>query len=249
MSIKIGILGCGTIAYRHAQAIHEQKGAELFAAYDIREDRCENLSRKFNCKKAISPDELFGMDEIDIINVCTPNGCHFENTIKALKRKKHVLVEKPMALKKEHCEEMINVALKNNRHLFVVKQNRFNPPVQALKNLVDEEKLGDIYYVVVNCFWNRNKEYYTNSDWKGDKMMDGGTLFTQFSHFVDILYYLFGDIESIRGAVINAGHGELIDFEDTGSFSFKFKSHNAIGSLNYTTSSYVQNMEGSLTVF
>ncbi len=248
MGIKLGIVGCGSIAGRHAQAIHEHPGGELVAAFDIKPERGQAFGKKFNCAIASSYEELLAMD-IDIINVCTPNGCHFENTAQALKKKKNVLVEKPMALKREHCEEMINIALKNNRQLFVVKQNRFNPPVQAMKKLLDEEKLGNIYYVLINCFWNRNKEYYINSDWKGDKQLDGGTLFTQFSHFVDILYYLFGDIKDMNGIITNASHQDLIDFEDTGSFNFRFKSGAAIGNLNYTTSSYLQNMEGSLTVF
>lgn len=248
MGIKLGIVGCGSIAGRHAQAIQENGRAKLEAVFDIKPERGQAFGEKFNCAIASSYEELLAMD-IDIINVCTPNGCHFENTVQALKKKKNVLVEKPMALKKEHCEEMINVALKNNKQLFVVKQNRFNPPVQAVRKLMEEGRLGDVYYVLVNCFWNRNKEYYLNSDWKGDKQLDGGTLFTQFSHFVDILYYLFGDIKDVSGIITNASHQDLIDFEDTGSFNFKFKSGAAIGNLNYTTSSYLQNMEGSLTVF
>ena len=134
------------------------------------------------------------------------------------------------------------------KEIFIVKQNRFNPPVQALKSLTNEKKLGEIYYVVINCFWNRNEQYYLDSDWRGTKELDGGTLFTQFSHFIDIFYYLFGNIDDIQGNLKNSNHDELIEFEDTGCFNFRFTT-GALGSLNYTTSAYHQNMEGSITVF
>jgi predicted dehydrogenase len=161
---------------------------------------------------------------------------------------KHALVEKPMALKKSDCEEMIDKSFKVDKKLFVVKQNRFNPPVAALHDLIEADKLGEIFQVVVNCYWNRNEDYYHNSDWKGTKDLDGGTLYTQFSHFIDIVYYLFGDIEVESGIVSNFHLKDIIEFEDTGNFTFNFKT-GALGSLNYTTSSYGQNMEGSITVF
>lgn len=185
--------------------------------------------------------------EIDVVSVCSPNGLHAEHTIAALRAGHHVLCEKPMALSVHDCGEMIKEAEKANKRLFIVKQNRFNPPVAAVKQIIDEGKLGKIYSVQLSCFWNRNNEYYENS-WKGTKALDGGTLFTQFSHFVDLLYWMIGDVKDVNAFIGNYNHNGIIEFEDSGSISLRF--HNgAIGTINYSVNSYDQNMEGSLTIF
>jgi UDP-N-acetyl-2-amino-2-deoxyglucuronate dehydrogenase len=222
--------------------------AELKSAYDILPARTNAFCNEFGITVSKTLEDLLHNHEIDIVNICTPNGTHYALSIAALNCGKHVLVEKPMALCRKDCEEMIRAAEANNRELFVVKQNRFNPPVQELRKLIEGKKLGKIYMVSVNCFWNRNEEYYRNSDWKGKKDLDGGALFTQFSHFIDIFYYLFGEIREINGMVANEGHKGLIEFEDTGCFTFRFN-NGALGSLSFTTTSYKQNMEGSITVF
>jgi predicted dehydrogenase len=120
--------------------------------------------------------------------------------------------------------------------------------VRAVKRILEEKRLGQPYAVVVNCFWNRNARYYEGSDWKGKRALDGGTLFTQFSHFVDILYYLLGDVEDVRGVVANVAHAGQIEFEDSGFFQFRLKS-GVIGTFNYTTAAFEKNMEGSITIF
>jgi predicted dehydrogenase len=247
MKIKFGIIGCGNIGKRHAKHIFEHEEGVLVGVYDIVLERSKVISDQYNCFCFSSFEDLLNSD-VDIINICTPNGLHSEHSIQSLNSAKHVLVEKPMALKSVDCENMVHAALKMNKQLFVVKQNRYNPPVVALKKLIKDNKLGKVYFVAINCFWNRNEDYYKSSDWKGTKTLDGGTLFTQFSHFVDILYYLFGDITDIQGKTINANHKKLIDFEDTGAFTFKF-TNEGLGSFNYTTSSFNKNMEGSILVF
>ena len=132
--------------------------------------------------------------------------------------------------------------------LFIVKQNRFNPPVVAVKNIIDEGKLGKIYSAQLNCFWNRNEAYYKESDWKGTLKLDGGTLFTQFSHFIDLLYWLVGDVKSVKAKLGNYGHQGIIEFEDTGAVSLEFY-NGAVGTINYSVNSYGKNMEGSITIF
>jgi len=248
MKIGFGILGCGYIGRRHAKHISEHPEGTVVAGFDIKEDRMLEFCNDFHAKKCSSLDELLSNPEVDLISVCTPNGLHYQGAISALKAGKHVLVEKPMALSKTQCEEMIKESEKNKKELYVVKQNRFNPPIVKLKEIVESGKLGQVYMVQVNCFWNRNEKYYLSSDWKGTKELDGGTLFTQFSHFVDILYYLFGNLENISGIAKNVNHGKLIEFEDTGTFNFYMK-NGALGSLIYTSSCYMQNMEGSITVW
>ena len=128
-----------------------------------------------------------------------------------------------------------------------MKQNRFNPPVVAVKKLLDEKKLGKIYSVQLNCFWNRDSKYYENS-WKGTMSMDGGTLFTQFSHFIDLLYWMFGDIKQVKAFKKNFAHKNDIEFEDTGVVILEFEK-GIIGTIHYTVNSYQKNMEGSLTIF
>jgi predicted dehydrogenase len=152
-----------------------------------------------------------------------------------------------MAINVHDCGEMIKAAEKNNKRLFAIKQNRFNPPVSAVKEAIENGKFGKIFSVQLTCFWNRNEDYYNNS-WKGTKDMDGGTLYTQFSHFIDLLYWLIGDIIDTKAYFGNYAHKNIIEFEDTGVVIVKF--HNgAIGTINYTVNSYKKNMEGSLTIF
>jgi len=142
---------------------------------------------------------------------------------------------------------MIKAAENNNKKLFIVKQNRFNPPVVAVKELLNQNLLGKIYSVQLNCYWNRNADYYNNS-WKGTKEMDGGTLFTQFSHFIDLLYWFFGDVKNTNALLTNAAHNGIIEFEDSGIVNLEFM-NGIIGGIHYTVNSYQQNMEGSLTIF
>jgi predicted dehydrogenase len=142
---------------------------------------------------------------------------------------------------------MIKTAEQVNKRLFAIKQNRFNPPVAAVKQIIDEGRLGKIFDVQLSCFWNRNEDYYKNS-WKGTKDLDGGTLFTQFSHFIDLLYWMIGDISEVKAYIGNFTHEGIIEFEDSGVVILKFQ-NGAIGTVNYTVNSYAKNMEGSLTLF
>ncbi len=250
MKINFAIIGCGRIGQRHAEHIHNHPESALTAVYDIVAEASSTLSLAHpNCKTYDTLEALLQAENIHIVNICTPNGTHAEISIAALQAGKNVLVEKPMTISRQAGEAMIKQALNVNRQLFVVKQNRFNPPVVAVKNLMEQHQLGKIYAVNINCFWNRNEAYYKNSNWKGTKKLDGGTLFTQYSHFIDIAYYLFGDIEVLSGVTQNCNHQGLIEFEDTGHFLLHFKDVGARGSMSYTTSCYQQNMEGSITIF
>ena len=245
--MKFAIIGCGRIAKRHAE--HISKRGELVAVCDIKEDRAKELANSFDARYYTKIEDLLQEEkDVDLVSICTPNGLHAQHTIKALNAGYNVLCEKPMALSVQDCGAMINTSLKTNKQLFIVKQNRFNPPVQAVKKLLDEEKLGKILSVQLNCFWNRNPDYYNSSDWKGTKDLDGGTLYTQFSHFIDLLYYLIGDIKETKGFSGNYDHKDTIEFEDTGAVAIKFF-NGAIGTINYTVNSYKKNMEGSITIF
>jgi len=245
--LNFAIIGCGRIAERHAK--HIQGMANLVSVCDINKDKADMLARKYNCNSLYRIDDLLCQkNNIDVVSICTPNGLHAEHTVKSLKAGCHVLCEKPMAIRVKDCGNMIIEAEKSNKKLFIVKQNRFNPPVVALKKIMDENRLGEITNFQINCFWNRNEEYYRDSNWKGKKDMDGGTLFTQFSHFIDLLYWIVGDVKNVYPILRNQQHQGMMEFEDSGAVAIELET-GAIGTLNYNVNSYKKNMEGSITLF
>jgi predicted dehydrogenase len=240
--IKFGVVGFGNIGKRHVQHILNNEQAHLVAICDekIIEEKIEGV-RYFTSLEAMLQDE-----NIDVVNVCTPNYLHHPHTMLSLQYKKHVVCEKPMAISVSQCNEMIEAAIENEKTIFVVKQNRFNEPVQQVKKLMNENVLGNIYFINVNCFWNRNEYYYNESNWRGKKELDGGCLFTQFSHFIDILYYLFGEIKNVQGLIKNLNHA-YTEVEDSGSFVME-TINGAIVNFNFSTCSFEKNMEGAITI-
>lgn len=245
--LNFALIGCGRIGARHAT--HISKYGILKAVCDIDEEKANLIAEGNGATVYYDLDILLEQEpDIDVVSICTPNGLHAEHSIKSLKRGFHVLCEKPMCINVHDCGRMIHEAERANRRLFIVKQNRFNPPVQVVKELIDNRKLGQIYSVQLNCFWNRNEKYYSESKWKGTKSLDGGTLFTQFSHFIDLLYFMIGDIKDAVSFTSNFHHQNQIEFEDTGVVAIKFY-NGVIGTINYTVNSFQKNMEGSLTIF
>lgn len=245
--IRFAIVGCGRIAQRHAEHINTY--GQLVAVCDIVPERAYEIAKEFKARSYQSIEDMLLKEKgsVDVVSVCSPNGVHAKHSILALEAGYHVLCEKPMANNVYDCGEMIKAAESANKRLFCIKQNRFNPPVAEVKNLITKGLLGQIYSVQLSCFWNRNFDYYKNS-WKGTKDMDGGTLYTQFSHFVDLLYWMIGDVKEVKAFGRNYAHQGVIDFEDTGAVILEFY-NGAIGTINYTVNSYGGNMEGSLTIF
>jgi UDP-N-acetyl-2-amino-2-deoxyglucuronate dehydrogenase len=244
--IRFALIGCGRIGQRHAQ--HISNNGILSAVCDIDLKKAQALGQEYSADAFASIDDFFQQKkQIDVVAICTPNGLHAQHSLRAFAAGCHVLCEKPMALSVQDCGEMIKAAEKANKRLFIVKQNRFNPPVVAVKQIIDEGRLGRIFSIQLSCFWNRNNDYYNNS-WKGTKDLDGGTLYTQFSHFIDLLYWMIGDVKTVQGYAGNFGHKEIIDFEDNGVVALEFY-NGVIGTINYTVNSFKKNMEGSLTIF
>lgn len=243
--VKFSLIGCGRIANRHAK--HISTFGELDAVCDVDKEKADKLASEYGAKAFYNHKDMLKETAADVVSICSPNGLHASHSIDSLNAGFHVLCEKPMAINVNDCGEMIKTAEKNNKRLFAIKQNRFNPPVAEVKRLIDEGVLGKIYSVQLSCFWNRNFDYYANS-WKGTKDLDGGTLYTQFSHFIDLLYWMIGDVKEVKSIGRNYAHEGVIEFEDTGAVIMNF--HNgAIGTINYTVNSYGGNMEGSLTIF
>jgi UDP-N-acetyl-2-amino-2-deoxyglucuronate dehydrogenase len=246
-NLQFAIIGCGRIAERHAENI--SRFGQLSAVCDLKPERTEFFRQKYNCAAYASLDELLKKEkDIDLLAVCSPNGLHAAHSIRALQENINVLCEKPMAISVQECKEMIEAAKNANKHLFIVKQNRFNPPVAELKKVIDEGRLGKIFNVQLTCFWNRNDKYYQSSDWKGKKDLDGGTLYTQFSHFIDLLYWIIGDVKQMHVLTKNFLHQKTVEFDDTGVIALEFE-NGALGTINYTVNSFDKNMEGSITVF
>ena len=244
--VTFGIVGCGKIGERHASLLINNPEAELIGVYDSRKERARALADKFNCKFFNSYTEMLKQSNIDVITICTPSGLHAKQTIEAATNFKHVLCEKPMALTVKDCDKMLESCRRAGVNLFVVKQNRYNPPVIKLKELLDKRKLGKVYLVEAKVLWNGNVEYYTSEPWRGTKDLDGGALFTLASHFVDLMYWLFGPVKSVYAKMENFNHE--IETEDTGTMIMKFKK-GILGTMNYTTNIYNKNLEGSISVF
>ena len=247
MKIKFAVIGCGHIGKRHAEMISRNNESVLVALIDIKNKNELNIE-KFDVPFYNSLTDFFRSGiEVDVINIATPNGFHAIHALECLEAKKHVVIEKPMALNKADAEKVIFKALQVHKHVFAVMQNRYSPPSIWIKELIDSKILGELYIMQLNCYWNRDDRYYKNDSWHGKQKLDGGTLYTQFSHFIDIMYWLFGDIENIKARFSDFNHAELTEFEDSGLINFDFI-NGGIGCLNYSTSIWNQNLESSMTI-
>ena len=243
--IKFGVVGIGHIGSRHAKCIIANKRAELTSMFDslpINKWKLEpiKLSEQNSFEKMLSMD-------IDVINICTPNYLHSEMAVASLSAGKHVVIEKPMALSTDDAWKIINASEEHKKHVFCVMQNRFSPTMIWLKEVIVKNYLGKINMVNINCFWNRNKAYYINSDWHGSKTKDGGPLFTQFSHFIDIMYWLFGGLNNIESEFFSFNKRKYIEFEDSGILKLNFL-NGIVGVLNYSTAVWEKNLESSITI-
>jgi predicted dehydrogenase len=245
--IKFAVVGSGHIGKRHATMIGRHPEAELVGMCDILPKESVGLA-DFSLPFFSSIEELLAADlSIDVVCIATPNGLHETHALQALSAGKHVVIEKPMALTKAGCERIIYQALHKSKQVFCVMQNRYSPPSVWIKEIIKSEVLGKIFMVQINCYWNRDDRYYKKGGWKGTPDLDGGTLFTQFSHFLDIMYWLFGDITDIQAKFNNFTHNHSIAFEDSGCVNFNFI-NGGMGSINYSTSVWDKNMESSLTI-
>ncbi|MFO8001357.1 MAG: Gfo/Idh/MocA family oxidoreductase [Marinilabilia sp.] len=245
--VKFAIVGMGHIGKRHALMIDENPGAELCAVCDVKSPEQTGWDNRDIPYYSDFDQLLENIDGCDVVNICTPNGLHASQAVKALGRRKHVVVEKPMALSRAGGEEIIHKALQMSRHVFTVMQNRYSPPSLWLKEVMQKGLPGKIYFVQLSCFWNRDDRYYLSNGWHGTASLDGGTLFTQFSHFIDMLYWLFGDITNIKAVFNDFAHQHSTDFEDSGSVIFDFV-NGGMGTINFSTAVWDQNLESTMTI-
>lgn len=243
--IKFAIVGCGSIGARHLAVINEEPQAEIVAVCDIKKELAQKYSDIYDVNSFSDYKEMLKSTKADIICICTPHYLHSTMAIDAANAKMNILVEKPMALTTKDAQAMMDAAHKNQVKLMIVKQNRYNTPVLLAKEALESNKLGSIFMVECNVLWNRYQEYYINSNWRGKTEFEGGALYTQVSHFIDLLTWWFGDIAEATTNVATKNHE--IEIDDCGSSIFKFTS-GVMGTLNWTTCVYNKNFEGSITI-
>lgn len=247
--IRFAVVGFGHIGKRHAEMIKRNPHAELVAVADIDESLKQDANNLYGVPFYTSLEQLLKSEKnIQVVNVCTPNGHHAAMSMMALDAGAHVVCEKPMGLTKAECEQVIYKSLQVSKQVFCVMQNRYSPPTVWLKSVIEQKVMGQIFMVQINCYWNRDDRYYKPGGWKGTKYLDGGPLFTQFSHFIDIMYWLFGDIKNIQSRFTNFAHKHNTEFpDDSGFVTFEFN-NGGIGTFNYSTAVWDKNLESSITI-
>lgn len=243
--IKFAIIGYGQIAKKHLFQI-EAIGT-LVAICDSDPDQGTSWINRSDTVFFSSLETLLSARlSIDIIVICTPNGLHASQAQLCLKAGYHVLVEKPLALTEQDALAVVETAIQSKQYLFTVLQNRFNDPVQAVYQAIQMGQLGKIFSVQVSCYWHRGADYYKHP-WHGNKMLDGGVLFTQFSHFIDLLLWYFGEVKELSVMMHNANHPQTELSEDEGAVLLRFEK-GIIGTIQFSTNAYQKNMEGAVTI-
>lgn len=244
--IKFAIVGCGSIGKRHIAVLDAEPEAELVAICDADVNKVNEQSNLYHGIKAYHDySTMLGETDADFINVVTPHHLHADMSVAALNKGFNVLVEKPMALTSADCKRMNDAATISNKKLWVVKQNRYNVPIRLAKEALQNNRLGKIFMVKCDILWNRYQGYYDESPWRGKKKFEGGALYTQASHFIDLLVWWFGDVVSAKTMIETQNHH--IETEDSGISVMKFKSE-TMGNLIWTTCVYNKNYEGSITI-
>lgn len=246
--ILFAVIGYGHIGKRHVACIQQHQEAALAAIVEPDASLTAeiNTQQLVPCFKNI--EELFAAGlSVDVVCICVPNFLHAPLTLLALQNNCHVICEKPMALTAKEAQAMKIMAGQMNKLIFCVVQNRYSLPASWVKDLIGQKLLGQIYKVQVTCFWNREARYYAGSSWRGKLATDGGPLFTQFSHFVDTLYWWLGEMQPVHAQFFNFKHTHLIEFEDSGEVWLTSRNNVRI-SLHYSTAAYEQNLESAITI-
>jgi UDP-N-acetyl-2-amino-2-deoxyglucuronate dehydrogenase len=244
--IRFALVGCGRIAANHFEALEKHKErAELVAVCDIDAKALEAAHRRTGAPAYRSLDDLLAKANADIVILATPSGLHSSQAIRIAESGRHVMSEKPMATRWQDGKAMVEACDRAGVQLFVVKQNRRNPTLHLLKRAFEKRRFGRIYMVNVNVFWSRPQAYYDSAPWRGTWEFDGGAFMNQASHYVDLLDWLVGPVESVHAYAATLARN--IQVEDTGVASVRWRS-GALGSVNVTMLTYPKNLEGSITI-
>jgi UDP-N-acetyl-2-amino-2-deoxyglucuronate dehydrogenase len=244
--VNFAVIGYGNIGRRHVRFLSEMKYSRIIRVCDIKEERADEGAEVAGCSASTDFTEILADDSVEVVDLCTPSGDHAGMAIRAMEAGKHVLSEKPMALTLDEADAIIRTEKETGCKYFLVKQNRYNPPVDFLKKLIVEGSVGDLFLISSNVFWNRRKQYFDDEKWRGTLRLDGGALFTQCSHFVDIMIWMGGYPGRVDAFMTNVDH-PYIETEDLGCVRMEFD-NGGLGVLNYTIATYEKNMEGSIAV-
>jgi len=243
--IKFALIGCGRIAVKHAKLLISMDDVELVAVSDNIHERVKGFSEKYHVKGYLDYKEMLKKEDIDVVSVLTPSGTHAAIGVDVANSKKHLVVEKPMALRLEDADLLIETCYRNGIKLFVVKQNRFNLPVKKLKEALDNGRFGKLVLGTVRVRWSRRQDYYDQDEWRGTWAQDGGVLTNQASHHVDLLQWMMGPVDSV---VAKAGtYLSNIETEDTGVAILKFRD-GGLGIVEATTCARPKDLEGSISI-
>jgi UDP-N-acetyl-2-amino-2-deoxyglucuronate dehydrogenase len=243
--VRFSIVGCGSIARKHAESITSLPEAELYSVCDI--DPMKTMEfQKYDCKQFPDYEEMLRDENIDVVNICTPSGLHAPLAILAARAGKHVIVEKPMALTLSDADAIINACKENGVKLAVVHPNRFRPALVELKKAMDDNRFGRISHINATVRWNRNQAYYDQADWRGTKGMDGGVLMNQAIHNLDLLLWLGGEVQAVQS--FTATRLRDIETEDVAAAIVRFHS-GALGIIEAATTIYPRNYEESISIF
>ena len=243
--VRVALLGCGRISRNHLDAIGKVKELQLVSVADTNRERAVEIGAAHGVPAFGSLEEMLEQVPSHLVTICTPSGLHPQHGITAAKAGRHVLTEKPMAISLGAADELVAACDTAGVHLFVVKQNRLNPPVQLLKRAVDKGRFGRIYMANVTVRWTRPQEYYDAEPWRGTWEFDGGAIMNQASHYVDLMQWLLGPVESVMAKT--ATQARQIEAEDSGVAVIKFRS-GALGVLEVNVLTYPRNLEGSITI-
>ena len=244
--IRFALVGCGRIASNHFAAIKQYPDQiELVAICDTDHEALIRAAETTNAQPFTNLSEMLERIDIDIVVIATPSGLHPQQAIQIAKTGRHIMTEKPMATRWRDGKNMVQACDEASVRLFVVKQNRRNATMQLLKQAIVQQRFGRIYMVNINVFWTRPQSYYDSSEWRGTWEFDGGAFMNQASHYVDLLHWLLGPVQSV-GAMMGT-LARQIEVEDTGVMNLRWR-HGAMGTVNVTTLTYPEDKEGSLTI-
>jgi len=243
--VRFALIGCGAIANKHMTAITRLADAQLVGVYDVNEEAAKNFGSKHSVPAFSTVEDLIDKTKPDALNIITPSGIHGQNILELIKFNKHFVVEKPLALRLNEIDMILEECDQRGLKIFVVKQNRFNPPIQKLKEALQKGRFGKLVLGTVRVRWSRNQEYYDQKKWRGTWAFDGGVLTNQASHHIDMLIWMMGEVESVIART--ATRVVNIEAEDTGLAILKFRS-GALGLIEATTATRPKDIEGSISI-
>ena len=242
---RIGLVGCGRISERHFDAIAHTPAMQLVAVCDDVEERARQAGEKMSVPFYTNFAQMLDERACEVVAICTPSGLHPRHGIMAAEKGAHVICEKPMATRLEEADALVHACDDAGVYLFVVKQNRLNPAIQLLKRSIDLGRFGRIYLANTTVRWQRPQSYYDMAPWRGTWEFDGGAFMNQASHYVDMIQWLVGPVESVSAKT--ATLARRIESEDTGVALLLFR-NGALGTIEVTMLAHPRNLEGSVTI-